>query len=121
MGFFAELRAKRQAKKLAKQQEIDDARWQLELDALKISYDLFSKAATGQEPPDHQLVQKKVKFCSGLVKEFFTKLAVLLLNLLDLAQAFPSLLEQELDFAPDHFKRELFPVMRCRLIKIQEL
>ncbi len=59
MGFFAELRAKRQAKKLAQQHEIDDARWQLELDALKISYDLFSKAATGQEPPDHQLVQKK--------------------------------------------------------------
>ena len=59
MGFFAKIKARREEKKLMAQERDLVESWQLESDLLKRALKIFTKAASGQEPADHQLVQKK--------------------------------------------------------------
>ena len=59
MGFFADLKAKRAAKRA---QSVFDAElndWNHEQEILTDALDIFTDAANGQEPADNNLVQKK--------------------------------------------------------------
>jgi hypothetical protein len=59
MGFFADLKAKRAAKRAqaAFDAELND--WNHEQEILTDALDIFTDAANGQEPADNNLVQKK--------------------------------------------------------------
>ena len=59
MGFIADFKARRAAKRAQAQFELDTYQWQSELDLLNTALDIFTNAAKGDEPEDHQLVQKK--------------------------------------------------------------
>ena len=59
MGFIADFKAKRAAKRAQAQFELEIYQWQSELDLLNTALDIFTNAAKGEEPEDHQLVQKK--------------------------------------------------------------
>jgi hypothetical protein len=59
MGFIADFKAKRAAKRAQAQFELETYQWQSELDLLNTALDIFTNAAKGEEPEDHQLVQKK--------------------------------------------------------------
>ena len=59
MGFFAEFKARREAKKAQRLFELEMVDWQSEIDILNTALDIFTNAAKGNEPEDHQLVQKK--------------------------------------------------------------
>ena len=59
MGFIADFKAKRAAKRAQAQFELETYQWQSELDLLNTALDIFTNAAKGDEPEDHQLVQKK--------------------------------------------------------------
>ena len=59
MGFIADFKARRAAKRAQAQFELETYQWQLELDLLNTALDIFTNAAKGDEPEDHQLVQKK--------------------------------------------------------------
>ncbi len=59
MGFIAEFKARRAAKRAQAQFELETYQWQSELDLLNTALDIFTNAAKGDEPEDHQLVQKK--------------------------------------------------------------
>jgi hypothetical protein len=59
MGFIADFKAKRAAKRAQAQFELESYQWQSELDLLNTALDIFTNAAKGDEPEDHQLVQKK--------------------------------------------------------------
>jgi hypothetical protein len=59
MGFIADFKARRAAKKAQAQFELEIYQWQSELDLLNTALDIFTNAAKGDEPEDHQLVQKK--------------------------------------------------------------
>jgi hypothetical protein len=59
MGFIADFKARRAAKRAQAQFELETYQWQSELDLLNTALDIFTKAAKGDEPEDHQLVQKK--------------------------------------------------------------
>jgi len=58
MGFFADLKTKRAAKKAQAVYELEMYEWDLENKALTSALDIFSGAAKGDEPDDNQLVQK---------------------------------------------------------------
>ena len=58
MGFFADLKTKRAAKKAQAVYELEMYEWDLENKALTSALDIFSAAAKGDQPEDHQLVQK---------------------------------------------------------------
>lgn len=58
MGFFADLKAKRAAKKAQAQFDLELNDWNLEHQALTTALDIFTNAAKGDEPEDNQLVQK---------------------------------------------------------------
>ena len=59
MGFFADLKAKRAAKRAQSvfEDELND--WNHEQEILTNALDIFTGAANGQEPADNNLVQKK--------------------------------------------------------------
>jgi hypothetical protein len=59
MGFIADFKARRAAKRAQAQFELEIYQWQSELDLLNTALDIFTNAAKGDEPEDHQLVQKK--------------------------------------------------------------
>ena len=59
MGFIADFKARRAAKWAQAQFELETYQWQSELDLLNTALDIFTNAAKGDEPEDHQLVQKK--------------------------------------------------------------
>jgi hypothetical protein len=59
MGFIADFNARRAAKRAQAQFELETYQWQSELDLLNTALDIFTNAAKGDEPEDHQLVQKK--------------------------------------------------------------
>jgi hypothetical protein len=59
MGFIADFKARRAAKRAQAQFELETYQWQSELDLLNTALDIFTNAAKGDEPEDHQLVQKK--------------------------------------------------------------
>ena len=59
MGFIADFKARRAAKRAQAQFELESYQWQSELDLLNTALDIFTNAAKGEEPEDHQLVQKK--------------------------------------------------------------
>jgi hypothetical protein len=59
MGFIADFKARRAAKRAQAQFELEIYQWQSELDLLNTALDIFTNAAKGEEPEDHQLVQKK--------------------------------------------------------------
>jgi hypothetical protein len=59
MGFIAEFKARREAKKAQRVFELEMRDWQSEIDILNTALDIFTNAAKGNEPEDHQLVQKK--------------------------------------------------------------
>ena len=58
MGFFADLKTKREAKKAQSLYELQLNDWSLEQQTLSHALDIFTGAAKGEEPEDHQLVQK---------------------------------------------------------------
>jgi hypothetical protein len=58
MGFIADFKAKRAAKKAQAQFDLQLYDWNLEHQALTTSLDIFTGAAKGDEPEDNQLVQK---------------------------------------------------------------
>jgi hypothetical protein len=58
MGFIADFKAKRAAKKAQSQFDLQLYDWNLEHQALTTSLDIFTGAAKGDEPEDNQLVQK---------------------------------------------------------------
>ena len=59
MGFIVDFKARREAKRAQAQFELETYQWQSELDLLNTALDIFTNAAKGDEPEDHQLVQKK--------------------------------------------------------------
>ena len=59
MGFIADFKARRAAKRAQAQFELEIYQWQSELDLLNTALDIFTNAAKGDEPEDHQLIQKK--------------------------------------------------------------
>ena len=59
MGFIADFKARRAAKRAQAQFELETYQWQSELELLNTALDIFTNAAKGEEPEDHQLVQKK--------------------------------------------------------------
>jgi hypothetical protein len=59
MGLIADFKARRAAKRAQAQFELETYQWQSELDLLNTALDIFTNAAKGDEPEDHQLVQKK--------------------------------------------------------------
>ena len=59
MGLIADFKARRVAKRAQAQFELETYQWQSELDLLNTALDIFTNAAKGDEPEDHQLVQKK--------------------------------------------------------------
>jgi hypothetical protein len=58
MGFFANLKAKREANKAQAAYDLKLYEWTQDHDALTKSLDIFTGAAKGDEPEDNQLVQK---------------------------------------------------------------
>jgi len=58
MGFFADLKTKREAKKAQRQFDLELSEWSVENKALTSALEIFSAAAKGDQPEDHQLVQK---------------------------------------------------------------
>ena len=59
MGFWADLKAKRAAKKAQAQYELELRDWTIEQQTLAHALDIFTGAANGEEPADNNLVQKK--------------------------------------------------------------
>ena len=59
MGFIADFKARRDAKKAERIFKLELHDWQSEIDILNSALDIFTNAAKGDEPEDHQLVQKK--------------------------------------------------------------
>ncbi|NCV77326.1 MAG: hypothetical protein EBW21_06630, partial [Actinobacteria bacterium] len=58
MSFFANLKAKRAAKKAKQRYEKEFTEWESEKQTLTQMLDIFTKAAKGEEPNDQSLVQK---------------------------------------------------------------
>ena len=58
MGFWADLKAKRAAKKAQAQYELQLNDWTIEQQTLTQALDIFNNASKGEEPADNNLVQK---------------------------------------------------------------
>ena len=58
MGFFADLKTKREAKKAQRQYDLELSEWSAENTALTQALEIFTNAAKGNEPDDNQLAQK---------------------------------------------------------------
>jgi hypothetical protein len=59
MGFFADLKTKREAKKAQRIYQLELAEWDRENKVLTEALEIFEGAAKGDEPDDTSLVQKK--------------------------------------------------------------
>jgi hypothetical protein len=59
MGFFADFKAKRAAKRAAADHELALFEWDRENQILTQALDIFTDASSGSEPDDHSLAQKK--------------------------------------------------------------
>ena len=59
MGFFANFKVKRAAKRAKKVYESELNEWEKENNVLTKALDIFTGAAKGDEPNDNSLVQKK--------------------------------------------------------------
>jgi len=59
MGFFADLKTKREAKKAQRIYQLELAEWDRENKVLAQALEIFEGAAKGDEPDDTSLVQKK--------------------------------------------------------------
>jgi hypothetical protein len=59
MGFFADLKAKRAAKRAKADYELELFEWDRENQVLAQALEIFTGASSGSEPDDHSLAQKK--------------------------------------------------------------
>jgi hypothetical protein len=59
MGFFADFKAKRAAKRAKADYELELFEWDRENQVLAQALEIFTSASSGNEPDDHSLVQKK--------------------------------------------------------------
>ena len=59
MGFFAEFKAKRAAKRAKADYELELFEWDRENQVLAQALEIFTDASSGSEPDDHSLAQKK--------------------------------------------------------------
>ena len=59
MGFIANFKAKRAAKRAQANYELELYEWERENQVLAQALDIFTDASSGSEPEDHSLVQKK--------------------------------------------------------------
>ena len=59
MGFFADFKAKRAAKRAQADYELDLFEWDRENQVLAQALEIFTEASSGSEPDDHSLAQKK--------------------------------------------------------------
>ena len=59
MGFFADFKAKRAAKRAKADYELELFEWDRENQVLAQALEIFTEASSGSEPDDHSLVQKK--------------------------------------------------------------
>ena len=59
MGFFADFRAKRAAKRAQANYELELFEWDRENQVLAQALEIFTGASSGSEPDDHSLAQKK--------------------------------------------------------------
>lgn len=59
MGFFADFKAKRAAKRAKADYELELFEWDRENQVLAQGLKIFTEASSGSEPDDHSLVQKK--------------------------------------------------------------
>jgi hypothetical protein len=59
MGFFADFKAKRAAKRAKADYELELFEWDRENQVLAQALEIFTAASSGNEPDDHSLVQKK--------------------------------------------------------------
>ena len=59
MGLLANFKARRSAKKAKAIYEVELYNWEIEKQVLEQALEIFTNASLGQEPEDHQLVQKK--------------------------------------------------------------
>jgi hypothetical protein len=59
MGFFADLKAKRAAKRAKADYELELFEWDRENQVLAQALEIFTSASSGSEPDDHSLAQKK--------------------------------------------------------------
>jgi hypothetical protein len=59
MGFIADFKARRDAKKAERVFKLELHAWQTEIDILNSALDIFTSAAQGDEPEDHHLFRKK--------------------------------------------------------------
>jgi len=59
MGFFADLKTKREAKKAQRIYQLELAEWDRENKVLAQALEIFEGAAKGDEPDDRSLIQKK--------------------------------------------------------------
>ena len=59
MGFFADFKAKRAAKRAQADYELELFEWDRENQVLAQALEIFTEASSGSEPDDHSLTQKK--------------------------------------------------------------
>jgi hypothetical protein len=59
MGFFADFKAKRAAKRARADYELELFEWDRENQVLAQALEIFTEASSGSEPDDHSLAQKK--------------------------------------------------------------
>jgi hypothetical protein len=59
MGFFADFKAKRAAKRAKADHELALFEWDRENQILTQALEIFTEASSGSEPDDHSLAQKK--------------------------------------------------------------
>ena len=59
MGFFADFKAKRAAKRAKADYELELFEWDRENQVLAQALEIFTEASSGSEPDDHSLAQKK--------------------------------------------------------------
>ena len=59
MGFFADFKAKRAAKRATAEHELALFEWDRENEILTQALEIFTNASSGSEPDDHSLAQKK--------------------------------------------------------------
>ncbi len=59
MGFIANFKSKRAAKRAQKIFELEMHHWNQENEVLATALEIFNNASSGNEPDDHSLAQKK--------------------------------------------------------------
>ena len=70
MGFIANFKAKRAAKRAQSVYQSELFEWERENQVLAQALDIFTAASSGSEPDDHSLAQKKASWFYGLAMLF---------------------------------------------------